>query len=355
VLFVRSAEPLREALYHRYPEARRAFLKSGGDFPFLSRADEVNLHLLLHLKRVGAAHEGPSDDDLYAQQLQEQHEEERTSSSRAPLNLPGAAGRGRASGSGSGSSNNLQEVDHPREHEGTLGRSQSAGREDLELERAELAEGGAEEKGDLLGLCGGPGPGPPGGRRGDPLGVSSLRSSLDPWSSGEKQHGPRTSPLASQPGPPGEREHQARPAFPQVSAVGEGSGHVEAQDAKDVDAVLRSSWGSDAAGAASMSSSGSPGPGQAAGAGGGVPAQGMGFSLSSDHEDAHSNPQSDADTPSPQLSGAKAGLDPGDAQGAEHVDMGSQAERMAARGGGGALRVGRWCRRDARDAERATG
>ncbi|GAQ85524.1 hypothetical protein KFL_002390160 [Klebsormidium nitens] len=43
----------RDALYIRYPGARRAFLKSGGDFPFLSRADEVNLHLQLHLRRVG--------------------------------------------------------------------------------------------------------------------------------------------------------------------------------------------------------------------------------------------------------------------------------------------------------------
>lgn len=45
---------LREAVYTRYPKARKAFLKSGGDFPFLSRADEVDLHLLLHLRSVGA-------------------------------------------------------------------------------------------------------------------------------------------------------------------------------------------------------------------------------------------------------------------------------------------------------------
>lgn len=36
---------LKDQLRERYPEARRAFLKSGGDFPFLSRPDEVNLHL----------------------------------------------------------------------------------------------------------------------------------------------------------------------------------------------------------------------------------------------------------------------------------------------------------------------
>ncbi|KAG7552873.1 Alpha/Beta hydrolase fold [Arabidopsis thaliana x Arabidopsis arenosa] len=44
---------LKDELTERYPEARRAYLKTGGDFPFLSRPDEVNLHLQLHLRRVG--------------------------------------------------------------------------------------------------------------------------------------------------------------------------------------------------------------------------------------------------------------------------------------------------------------
>ncbi|KAK6947639.1 Alpha/beta hydrolase fold-1 [Dillenia turbinata] len=43
----------KDQLSERYPGSRRAFLKSGGDFPFLSRPDEVNLHLQLHLRRVG--------------------------------------------------------------------------------------------------------------------------------------------------------------------------------------------------------------------------------------------------------------------------------------------------------------
>ena len=38
-------QQLKDQLGERYPEARRAYLKSGGDFPFLSRPDEVNLHL----------------------------------------------------------------------------------------------------------------------------------------------------------------------------------------------------------------------------------------------------------------------------------------------------------------------
>lgn len=36
----------------RYPGARRAYLKSGGDFPFLSRPDEVNLHLQVSCKLI---------------------------------------------------------------------------------------------------------------------------------------------------------------------------------------------------------------------------------------------------------------------------------------------------------------
>ncbi|GAB2274107.1 hypothetical protein Dimus_008878 [Dionaea muscipula] len=46
-------QQLKDEVGERYPGARRAYLKSGGDFPFLSRSDEVNLHLQLHLRRVG--------------------------------------------------------------------------------------------------------------------------------------------------------------------------------------------------------------------------------------------------------------------------------------------------------------
>ena len=50
-----SAVPqqLKDQVNERYPSARRAVLRTGGDFPFLSRPDEVNLYLQLHLRRVG--------------------------------------------------------------------------------------------------------------------------------------------------------------------------------------------------------------------------------------------------------------------------------------------------------------
>jgi maspardin len=36
---------VREEMYKCYPSAKLAHLKSGGNFPYLSRSDEVNLHL----------------------------------------------------------------------------------------------------------------------------------------------------------------------------------------------------------------------------------------------------------------------------------------------------------------------
>lgn len=41
---------VREDLYKSYPQAKLAHLKSGGNFPYLSRSDEVNLHLMVSVK-----------------------------------------------------------------------------------------------------------------------------------------------------------------------------------------------------------------------------------------------------------------------------------------------------------------
>ncbi|KAH1075046.1 hypothetical protein J1N35_027374 [Gossypium stocksii] len=45
-------QQLKDQLSERYPGARRAHLKTGGDFPFLSRPDEVNLHLQVCLTYI---------------------------------------------------------------------------------------------------------------------------------------------------------------------------------------------------------------------------------------------------------------------------------------------------------------
>ncbi|KAL0904131.1 hypothetical protein M5K25_026205 [Dendrobium thyrsiflorum] len=55
-------QSLKDQVSERYPGARRATMKSGGDFPFLSRPDEVNLYLQqLHLRRVGVE---PKQDQI---------------------------------------------------------------------------------------------------------------------------------------------------------------------------------------------------------------------------------------------------------------------------------------------------
>jgi len=43
-------QAVREETYKFYPNAKLAHLKSGGNFPFLSRSEEVNLHLVIHLR-----------------------------------------------------------------------------------------------------------------------------------------------------------------------------------------------------------------------------------------------------------------------------------------------------------------
>jgi len=41
--------PIKEKIYQEYPDAKLAQLKSGGNFPYLSRSDEVNLHLQVNI------------------------------------------------------------------------------------------------------------------------------------------------------------------------------------------------------------------------------------------------------------------------------------------------------------------
>lgn len=42
---------VKDSLYKSFPKAKLAHMKSGGNFPYLSRSDEVNLHLLVHLRK----------------------------------------------------------------------------------------------------------------------------------------------------------------------------------------------------------------------------------------------------------------------------------------------------------------
>lgn len=42
---------VKEELYKCYPDAKRAHLKSGGNFPYICRSAEVNMHLQIHLRQ----------------------------------------------------------------------------------------------------------------------------------------------------------------------------------------------------------------------------------------------------------------------------------------------------------------
>ncbi|XP_025077563.1 maspardin-like [Pomacea canaliculata] len=57
---------VKDEMYKCYPEARRAHLKSGGNFPYLSRSADVNVMLQIHLRKFDlgpyCAREIPNDE-----------------------------------------------------------------------------------------------------------------------------------------------------------------------------------------------------------------------------------------------------------------------------------------------------
>ncbi|CAG9820986.1 unnamed protein product [Phaedon cochleariae] len=55
---------VREELCKCYPSAKLAHLKSGGNFPYLSRCGEVNLHLQIHLRQFDGTSHSASDRPL---------------------------------------------------------------------------------------------------------------------------------------------------------------------------------------------------------------------------------------------------------------------------------------------------
>ncbi|CAI0413834.1 unnamed protein product [Linum tenue] len=100
-----TPQQLKDQLSERYPEARRAQLKSGGDFPFLSRPDEVNLHLQLHLRRVGVEPQPamvrgiPPGSGTGGSQSKEKDEEEEEEDRHGPSKDGGNSAASSSSGS----------------------------------------------------------------------------------------------------------------------------------------------------------------------------------------------------------------------------------------------------------------
>jgi len=73
-------EKVREEVYKFYPDAKFADLKTGGNFPYLSRSDEVNMHLQVHLRNHGVlpnpvfTSDSLKQDEIAVEQEEEKHE-----------------------------------------------------------------------------------------------------------------------------------------------------------------------------------------------------------------------------------------------------------------------------------------
>merc|ERR1719391_604863 len=48
-------QEVRDGMYKSYPSAKLAHLKSGGNFPYLSRTEEINMFLMIHLRNFETA------------------------------------------------------------------------------------------------------------------------------------------------------------------------------------------------------------------------------------------------------------------------------------------------------------
>jgi len=73
-------ENVREEVYKFYPDARVAHLKDGGNFAYISRADEVNMHIQVHLRKHGL----PITADNPTQSTTQATEQEKEEATESP-------------------------------------------------------------------------------------------------------------------------------------------------------------------------------------------------------------------------------------------------------------------------------
>jgi maspardin len=71
-------EKVRDEMYKMYPEARVAELKTGGNFPYLSRSDETNLYIEVHLRSQGLVVNKPilSSEESSTKENNKEHQNE---------------------------------------------------------------------------------------------------------------------------------------------------------------------------------------------------------------------------------------------------------------------------------------
>ena len=84
-------DQVRENLYKCFPESKKAHLKSGGNFPYLSRASDVNLHIQIHLRefansRYSARKGVPSDYEMKLERSPFKNEERNSAETEESTN-----------------------------------------------------------------------------------------------------------------------------------------------------------------------------------------------------------------------------------------------------------------------------
>ncbi|RWW04329.1 hypothetical protein GW17_00032454 [Ensete ventricosum] len=117
-------QQLKDQVSERFPGARRAILKTGGDFPFLSRPDEVNLYLQLHLRWVGVEAQPdkvqgiPGDDGDNGRSNYESRSGEHFDDLPGPANIGGSNGahQPKSLGPNQGSDGSQPEPSGPTDH-----------------------------------------------------------------------------------------------------------------------------------------------------------------------------------------------------------------------------------------------
>jgi len=80
-------EIMRERLYKAFPNAKQAYIKSGGDFPFLSSHMEVSMHIQVHLRGI-KVFPGGVDAKEYAKKSGIEIKEEKVQKHKKPVKKP---------------------------------------------------------------------------------------------------------------------------------------------------------------------------------------------------------------------------------------------------------------------------
>ena len=55
IVYGMVSQDVRDETYKFYPNAKLAHLKTGGNFPYLSRTEEINMFILIHLRNFETA------------------------------------------------------------------------------------------------------------------------------------------------------------------------------------------------------------------------------------------------------------------------------------------------------------